>query len=86
METAITKLLGIEFPILLGGLQWISRAEFVAAAANAGGTGFLPAATFGTAEALTEEIRKTKALTAKPFGINISMLPDAKVSQQDWIL
>lgn len=86
METAITRLLGIKYPILLGGLQWINRAEFVASVAEAGGTGFIPAATLGCADALTEEIRKAKRLTKNPFGVNISMLPDALAGQSDWIM
>ena len=86
MKTRITELLGIEKPIMLGGLQWISRAEFVASVSNAGGTGFIPAATLGCAEKLTEEIRRAKDLTDKPFGVNISMLPDANAGGQEWIL
>lgn len=86
MKTAITKLLDIEVPILLGGMQWVSRGELVAAAANAGGTGFLPAATFSTKELLTAEIQKTRALTDKPFGVNISMLPDTGIDDQGWLL
>lgn len=86
MKTSITEMLGIEYPILLGGMQWISRAEFVASVVQAGGTGFIPAATFGNIESLTEEIRKVKKMTSKPFGVNISMLPDASIGQCDWII
>lgn len=86
MKTRITELLGIETPILLGGLQWISLAEFVASVSNAGGAGFIPAATLGCADALRTEIRKAKELTDKPFGINISMLPDANAGGLEWII
>jgi nitronate monooxygenase len=58
-------------------MQWISRAGFVAAMAEAGGTGFLPAASFDSPGALLEEIQLTRSLTDKPFGVNISVLPDA---------
>jgi len=76
MQTRITKLLGIKYPIIQGGMQWLSRAEFAAAVSNAGGLGIITAATHATKEALVEEIRKTRALTDKPFGVNISMLPE----------
>lgn len=82
MITDITKMLGIEYPILLGGLQWISSASFVASIANEGGTGFLPAASFPTKEQLIDEIKKAKSLTNKPFGVNISMLPEASTSEK----
>jgi nitronate monooxygenase len=76
MKTRITELLGIQYPILCGGMQWLSRAELAAAVSNAGGLGFLTAATFTSKADLVSEIRKTKALTDKPFGVNISMLPE----------
>lgn len=77
MQTTLTELLGIRFPIFLGGLQWISRASFVATVANAGGGAFLTAASFSSPDDLREEIRRTRALTSAPFGVNISMLPEA---------
>ena len=86
MKTAITELLGIEYPILMGGMQWISRGAFVAAVAEAGGTGFIPAATCGSKEALLEEIRTARSLTGKPFGVNISMLPDTPLDQLEWVM
>ncbi|MCP4756920.1 MAG: nitronate monooxygenase [Proteobacteria bacterium] len=75
-KTKITEMLGIEYPILCGGMQWVSRAEFVASVCNAGGIGFITAETFETPEDLREEIKKMRTLTDKPFGINISMLPE----------
>lgn len=76
MKTRITDMLGIKYPILKGGMQWLSKAELVAAVSNAGGLGFLTAASFTSKEELIAEIRKTKSLTDKPFGVNISMLPE----------
>lgn len=76
MKTRITELLGIQYPIIQGGMQWLSRAELAAAVSNAGGLGIITAATHPTKEELVEEIRKTKALTDKPFAVNISMLPE----------
>ena len=67
-KTKITDMLGIEHPILMGGMQWISRAEFVAHACNAGGLGFMTAESFATPEDLREEIKKIRTLTDKPFG------------------
>jgi len=75
LKTRITEMLGIEYPILMGGLQWLARAELVAAVCNAGGMGFITAASFPSPGALRAEIRKTRQLTERPFGVNISMLP-----------
>ncbi|MBI5118985.1 nitronate monooxygenase [Candidatus Poribacteria bacterium] len=74
-KTRITEMLGIEYPILAGGMQWLSRAEFVSAVSEAGGLGFITAATFTDPEELRDEIKKTRTLTKKPIGVNISMLP-----------
>lgn len=75
-KTKITAMLGIEHPIICGGMQWISRAEIVAAVGNAGGIGFITAESLETPEDLREEIKKTRDLTDKPFGINLSMVPE----------
>ena len=75
-NTKITEMLGIEHPILCGGMQWISRAEIAAAVANAGGIGFITAESLETPEDLREEIKKIRDLTDKPFGINLSMVPE----------
>lgn len=76
MKTKITGLLGIKHPIIQGGMQWLSRAELAAAVSNAGGLGIITAATHPSKGKLVEEIRKTQALTDKPFAVNISMLPE----------
>jgi nitronate monooxygenase len=75
IKTRITEMFGIEHPILQGGMQWLARAELVSAVSNAGGLGFLTAVSCCTADELRQEIRKTRDLTDKPFGVNISMLP-----------
>ena len=75
-KTKITEMLGIEHPIICGGMQWISRAEIVAAVGNAGGIGFITAESLETPEDLREEIQKIRDLTDKAFGINISMVPE----------
>ncbi|MFC1913277.1 NAD(P)H-dependent flavin oxidoreductase [Chloroflexota bacterium] len=77
-KTSVTKMLGIEHPIICGGLNLISGAELTAAVSNAGGLGIFTSAHLETPEALRDEIRKTKSLTAKPFGVNISLFPAVK--------
>jgi len=76
MKTKITDLLGIRLPVLAGGLQWLSNADYVAAAVNAGIMGFITAASFPEISALRDEIRRCRDLTGgKSFGVNVSMLP-----------
>jgi nitronate monooxygenase len=85
-KTRITELFGIEYPVVQGGLMWIARAELVSAVANAGGIGFLTALTFPAVEELRAEIRKTRELTDKPFGVNLTFLPMLRpVSYEDYI-
>ncbi|HOD29383.1 MAG TPA: nitronate monooxygenase [Syntrophales bacterium] len=75
-QTRLTAMLGIPHPIFMGGMQWLSTAEFVAPAARAGILAFLTAETFADADELRAEIRKTRGLTDRPFGVNISMVPE----------
>lgn len=75
-QTKITEMLGIEYPILSGGMQWVSRAEFVASVCNAGGTGFITAESLEKPADLKDEIKKIRDLTDRPFGINLSMVPE----------
>jgi nitronate monooxygenase len=75
LRTRITEMLGIQYPLLQGGMQWLARAELVSAVSNAGGFGFLTALSCATAQELRDEIHKTRDMTDKPFGVNISMLP-----------
>jgi NADH:quinone reductase (non-electrogenic) len=75
VQTRFTETFGVEHPITQGGMQWVGRAELVAAVANAGALGFLTALTQPTPEALVEEIRRTRELTDKPFGVNLTILP-----------
>lgn len=74
-KTRITELFGIKYPIIAGGMHLLSRAELVAAVSNAGGLGILASTTFETREELQEEIRKTKTLTNKSFGVNLNLFP-----------
>ena len=78
LKTRFTEMFGIEHPIVQGGMQWVGRAELVAAVANAGGLGFITALTQPTPEKLTEEIARCRTLTDKPFGVNLTILPAIK--------
>lgn len=78
MRTRITEVLGIRYPIIQGGMQWVGRAPLAAAVSNAGGLGILTALTQPTPEALAAEIARTRELTHDPFGVNLTMLPASK--------
>ena len=75
LKTRFTETFGIEHPIVQGGMQWVGRAELVAAVANAGGLGFITALTQPTPDDLRREIDRCRALTDKPFGVNLTILP-----------
>jgi NADH:quinone reductase (non-electrogenic) len=78
LKTRFTEAFGIEHPVVQGGMQWVGRAELVAAVANGGGLGFITALTQPTPEKLTEEIARCRTLTDKPFGVNLTILPAIK--------
>jgi len=75
LKTRITDLFGIEHPVIQGGMQWVGYAELVSAVSNAGALGILTALTQPTPEDLAKEIDKTKEMTDKPFGVNLTVLP-----------
>ncbi|MEU1985967.1 nitronate monooxygenase [Nocardia sp. NPDC019395] len=75
LRTRFTEIFGIEHPIVQGGMMWVGRAELVAAVANAGGLGFITALTQPTPDDLRREIERTRELTDKPFGVNLTILP-----------
>jgi nitronate monooxygenase len=75
IKTKITEMFGVETPIVMGGMTGVGYGPLVAAVANAGGLGFIVAHLFPTAELLHAEIQKTRALTDKPFGVNLTLLP-----------
>lgn len=78
MKTRITEMLGIRYPIVQGGMQWVGTAEMAAAVSNAGGLGILTALTQPTPEALAQEIDRCRAMTDRPFGVNLTILPAVK--------
>ena len=73
--TRFTKLVGIEHPIVQGGMMWVGRAELAAAVSNAGGLGILTALTQPTPDDLRREIDRCRAMTDKTFGVNLTILP-----------
>ncbi|MDN4608976.1 NAD(P)H-dependent flavin oxidoreductase [Sporosarcina highlanderae] len=72
-KTRVTELLGIEFPIIQGGLAYLAYSELAAAVSEAGGLGQITAMSLGSPDALREEIKKVRSLTKKPFGVNFAI-------------
>lgn len=78
MKTRITELLGIEYPVIQGGMAWVAEYHLAAAVSAAGGLGLIGAAS-APPEVVREQIRKAKELTDKPVGVNIMLLnPNAE--------
>ncbi len=75
MKTRVTELLGIRYPIVQGGMQWVGTAEMASAVSSAGGLGILTALTQPSPEALAAEIERCRGMTAAPFGVNLTILP-----------
>lgn len=73
MQTRLTRLLGIRYPIIQGGLAHLAFADLAAAVSNAGGLGQIAALTVGGPAALRDEIRRCRALTDQPFGVNLAI-------------
>jgi len=75
IRTRFTDLVGIDYPIVQGGMMWVGRAELAAAVSNAGGLGILTALTQPTPDDLRREIDRCRTMTDKPFGVNLTILP-----------
>lgn len=73
MKTRVTDMLGIKYPIIQGGMEWVAEHHLAAAVSEAGGLGIIGAAS-APVEIVREEIQKAKELTDKPFGVNIMLL------------
>lgn len=78
MKTRITELLGIQHPIIQGGMHHVGLAELAAAVSNAGGLGIITGLTQRTPALLTQEIARCRAMTDKPFGVNLTFLPSVQ--------
>lgn len=75
LKTRITAMLGIEHPIVQGGMMWVGTAEMASAVSNAGGLGILTGLTQPTPDDLRREIDRCRSMTDKPFGVNLTILP-----------
>ncbi|MCD7842957.1 MAG: nitronate monooxygenase, partial [Lachnospiraceae bacterium] len=73
MKTAITELLGIQVPILQGGMAWVAEDSLASAVSNAGGLGIIGAGN-APADVVRAQIRRAKEKTDKPFGVNVMLL------------
>jgi len=75
LRNRVTEILGIEHPIVQGGMMWVGRAELASAVSNAGGLGILTALTQPTPDDLRREIDRCRSMTDRPFGVNLTILP-----------
>ncbi|MEV6770766.1 nitronate monooxygenase family protein [Nocardia sp. NPDC051030] len=75
LRTRFTETFGVEHPIVQGGMMWVGRAELAAAVSEAGGLGIITALTQPTPADLLKEIDRARALTDKPIGVNVTILP-----------
>ena len=75
IHTRVTELIGIEYPIIQGGMHHVGYAELAAAVSNAGGLGVITGLTQRSPELLANEIERCRSMTDKPFGVNLSFLP-----------
>lgn len=82
MKTRLTEMLQIDKPIICGGMLWLCTPELAAAISNGGGLGNITAANYNSGEELRAAIKKTKTMTDKPFGINITRLPSLRITEQ----
>jgi NADH:quinone reductase (non-electrogenic) len=91
LQTKMTEILGIKYPIQCGTMQGISMAALVAPVANAGGFCCLPAAAFQSKESFMDEVKKTRDMTDKPFGVNVGLFPEMTTTftaeqRIDWVI
>lgn len=84
MKTKITEMLGIKYPIICGGMLWLAKPELAAAISNAGGLGNVTAGNYDSGEDLRAALKKTKELTDKPFGVNITLLPSFRITPETY--
>lgn len=75
LATRFTRLIGIDAPIVQGGMQWLGTAELASAVSNAGALGILTALTQPTPDDLRREIDRCRRMTDRPFGVNLTILP-----------
>jgi nitronate monooxygenase len=78
MQTEVTRMLGIKYPIIGGTMMWISDADFVAAIANAGGLGILASAIYDSRQGFTDAIDRLRDQTDQPFAVNLNLFPSMR--------
>lgn len=86
MKTKITEMFGIKYPIICGGMMFLSRPKLCAAISNAGGMGNLTAGNWDTEEAFRAAIHETKKLTDKPFTVNLTLLPSVRLKPENYAM
>ncbi|MGD8385969.1 MAG: nitronate monooxygenase [Desulfobacteraceae bacterium] len=74
-QTRITQMLGIQYPVVGGAMMWVSTPELTAAVSEAGGLGILASAMYSTREAFEQALERTRALTKRPFAVNLNLFP-----------
>lgn len=75
IQTRVTQMLGIEHPVIMGGMTGVGTPELAAAVSNAGGLGLFAAHNAGSPEGCRQWVKKMRTLTKKPFGVNLTILP-----------
>lgn len=78
LKTRFTEMMGIDHPIVQGGMQWVARADLAAAVSNGGGLGVMTALTQPDPDALLAEIERCRGMTDRPFGVNLTILPSLR--------
>lgn len=84
METAITRMFGVKYPIFCGAMMWLCRPQLCAAISNAGGIGDITAAIYETEEDFRNAIHETKRLTERPFMVSVTILPSVRITTEHY--
>ena len=83
LETRVTELFGIKYPIVGGTMMHVSKPEFVAAISNAGALGMMASAMYESQDEFRQAVRRVRELTNKPFGVNLSLFPAMRPIDND---
>jgi NAD(P)H-dependent flavin oxidoreductase YrpB (nitropropane dioxygenase family) len=82
VQTRMTELFDIQYPVMCGGMMWLAKPELCAAISNAGGLGNLTAGNYDTKEEFREAVGLTRRLTDKPFCVNITLMPSVRITKE----
>lgn len=80
IDTKLTRLLGIEYPIIQSGMQWLAVPQLAAAVSNAGGIGTINLTCWPTIDEFADALDEMNSLTSKPYIVNISLAPSQRVT------